>query len=179
MDAVFNWFRKYPDKLEEIGFCSVNLSGQSLGNEKFLQEIVDQFRLSKLPAEKFCFEITETAAILNLNNASQFIKTLKKLGCSFALDDFGSGLSSFAYLKSLPVDYVKIDGFFVKDIVNDPVDLAMVKAINDMAHAMGKQTIAEFVEDKEILEKLVALGVDYVQGFGIAKPMPLINEQTR
>ena len=179
LDAVFNWFRKYPDQLEELGFCSVNLSGQSLSNEKFLQEIVDQFRLSKLPAEKFCFEITETAAILNLNNASQFIKTLKKLGCSFALDDFGSGLSSFAYLKSLPVDFVKIDGFFVKDVVTDPVDLAMVKAINDMAHAMGKQTIAEFVEDKEILEKLIALGVDYVQGFGIAQPMPLINEQTR
>jgi len=179
LDAVFNWFRKYPDQLEVLGFCSINLSGQSLGNEKFLQEIVDQFRLSKLPAEKFCFEITETAAILNLNNASQFIKTLKKLGCSFALDDFGSGLSSFAYLKSLPVDFVKIDGFFVKDVVTDPVDLAMVKAINDMAHAMGKQTIAEFVEDKEILEKLIALGVDYVQGFGIAQPMPLINEQTR
>jgi diguanylate cyclase (GGDEF)-like protein/PAS domain S-box-containing protein len=179
LDAVFNWFRKNPEQLEEMGFCSINLSGQSLGNEKFLQEIVDQFRLSKLPAEKFCFEITETAAILNLNNASQFIKTLKKLGCSFALDDFGSGLSSFAYLKSLPVDYVKIDGFFVKDVVTDPVDLAMVKAINDMAHAMGKQTIAEFVEDKEILEKLIALGVDYVQGFGIAQPMPLINEQTR
>ena len=179
LDAVFNWFRKYPDQLAEMGFCSINLSGQSLGNEKFLQEIVDQFRLSNLPAEKFCFEITETAAILNLNNASQFIKTLKKLGCSFALDDFGSGLSSFAYLKSLPVDFVKIDGFFVKDVVTDPVDLAMVKAINDMAHAMGKQTIAEFVEDKEILEKLIALGVDYVQGFGIAQPMPLINEQTK
>jgi len=88
-------------------------------------------------------------------------------------------LSSFAYLKSLPVDFVKIDGFFVKDIVKDPVDLAMVKAINDMAHAMGKQTIAEFVEDREILKKLVDLGVDYVQGYGIAQPVPLINEQSR
>ena len=106
----------------------------------------------------------------------QFIKTLKQQGCSFALDDFGSGLSSFAYLKSLPVDYVKIDGFFVKDVVSDPVDLAMVKAINDMAHAMGKLTIAEFVEDSEILEKLVDLGVDYVQGYGIAQPVPLIHE---
>ena len=106
----------------------------------------------------------------------QFIKTLKQQGCSFALDDFGSGLSSFAYLISLPVDYVKIDGFFVKDVVSDPVDLAMVKAINDMAHAMGKLTIAEFVEDSEILEKLVDLGVDYVQGYGIAQPAPLIHE---
>jgi len=178
LDAVFNWFRKYPEQIDKMQFCSVNLSGQSLSDEKFLQEIVDQFHLSNLPAHKFCFEITETAAILNLTNASQFIKTLKQLGCSFALDDFGSGLSSFAYLKSLPVDFVKIDGFFVKDVVTDPVDLAMVKAINDMAHAMGKQTIAEFVEDKDILKKLVDLGVDYVQGFGIAQPAPLINEQS-
>jgi len=177
LDAVFNWFHKFPEQVDKMEFCSVNLSGQSLGDEKFLGEIVEQFKLSRLPAHKFCFEITETAAILNLANASQFIKTLKALGCSFALDDFGSGLSSFAYLKSLPVDFVKIDGFFVKDIVTDPVDLAMVKAINDMAHAMGKQTIAEFVEDKDILELLVDLGVDYVQGFGIAQPVPLINEK--
>jgi EAL domain-containing protein (putative c-di-GMP-specific phosphodiesterase class I) len=176
---MFSWFRKYPEQLEELEICAVNLSGQSLGDEKFLREITDQFNNSNIPAEKICFEITETAAILNLNNASQFIKTLKRLGCSFALDDFGSGLSSFAYLKSLPVDYVKIDGFFVKDVVSDPVDLAMVKAINDMAHAMGKLTIAEFVEDREILAKLVDLGVDYVQGYGIAQPAPLIHAPSR
>ncbi len=179
LDAMFSWFRKYPEQLEELEICAVNLSGQSLGDEKFLREITDQFNNSNIPAEKICFEITETAAILNLNNASQFIKTLKRLGCSFALDDFGSGLSSFAYLKSLPVDYVKIDGFFVKDVVSDPVDLAMVKAINDMAHAMGKLTIAEFVEDREILAKLVDLGVDYVQGYGIAQPAPLIHAPSR
>lgn len=179
MDALFNWFRKYPERLDALQLCSVNLSGQSLSDEKFLKEIADQFRTSNIPAEKICFEITETAAILNLSNASQFIKTLKRLGCSFALDDFGSGLSSFAYLKSLPVDYVKIDGFFVKDVVTDPVDYAMVKAINDMAHAMGKYTIAEFVEDGEILQKLVDLGVDYVQGYGIAQPAPLIHESSR
>ncbi len=154
----------------------MNLSGQSLGDEKFLKEITDHLTHSNIPAEKVCFEITETAAIHNLHNASQFIKTLRRLGCTFALDDFGSGLSSFAYLKSLPVDFVKIDGFFVKDVVSDPVDLAMVKAINDMAHAMGKLTIAEFVEDREILQKLVDLVVDYVQGYGTAQPMPLINE---
>ena len=179
LDAMFNWFGKYPDQLEELEMCAVNLSGQSLSDEKFLQEITDHLSHSEIPAEKICFEITETAAIQNLAKASQFIKTLKRLGCSFALDDFGSGLSSFAYLKSLPVDFVKIDGFFVKDVVKDPVDLAMVKAINDMAHAMGKLTIAEFVEDREILQKLVDLGVDYVQGYGIAKPAPLINESSR
>jgi len=179
LDAMFSWFNKYPEQLDELEMCAVNLSGQSLSDEKFLNEIVEQLSSSNIPAEKICFEITETAAILNLAKASQFIKTLKRLGCSFALDDFGSGLSSFAYLKSLPVDFVKIDGFFVKDVVTDPVDLAMVKAINDMAHAMGKLTIAEFVEDKEILQKLVDLGVDYVQGYGIAQPAPLINESTR
>jgi len=175
MEAMFDWLKKNPEHLEKLEICAVNLSGQTLSDEKFLQEIKDLFKESKVPPEKICFEITETAAILNLSNASQFIKSLKQLGCSFALDDFGSGLSSFAYLKSLPVDYVKIDGFFVKDVVSDPVDLAMVKAINDMAHAMGKLTIAEFVEDEHILQKLVDLGVDYVQGYGIAKPAPLIN----
>jgi diguanylate cyclase (GGDEF)-like protein len=179
LDAMFNWFGKYPDQLEQLEMCAVNLSGQSLSDEKFLQEITDHLIKTEIPAGKICFEITETAAIQNLAMASQFIKTLKRLGCSFALDDFGSGLSSFTYLKSLPVDFVKIDGFFVKDVVKDPVDLAMVKAINDMAHAMGKLTIAEFVEDKEILQKLVDLGVDYVQGYGIAKPAPLINESSR
>ena len=179
LDAMFSWFNKYPDQLDELQMCAVNLSGQSLSDEKFLNEIVQQLSTSNISAETICFEITETAAILNLAKASQFIKILKRLGCSFALDDFGSGLSSFAYLKSLPVDFVKIDGFFVKDVVTDPVDLAMVKAINDMAHAMGKLTIAEFVEDKEILQKLVDLGVDYVQGYGIAQPAPLINEATR
>ena len=179
LDAMFNWFGKYPDQLEGLEMCAVNLSGQSLSDEKFLQEITGHLSNPGIPAEKICFEITETAAIQNLAKASQFIKTLKRLGCSFALDDFGSGLSSFAYLKSLPIDFVKIDGFFVKDVVRDPVDLAMVKAINDMAHAMGKLTIAEFVEDKEILQKLVDLGVDYVQGYGIAKPAPLINESSR
>ena len=179
LDAMFNWFGKYPDQLEGLEMCAVNLSGQSLSDEKFLREITGHLSNPGIPAEKICFEITETAAIQNLAKASQFIKTLKRLGCSFALDDFGSGLSSFAYLKSLPVDFVKIDGFFVKDVVKDPVDLAMVKAINDMAHAMGKLTIAEFVEDKEILQKLVDLGVDYVQGYGIAKPAPLINESSR
>jgi len=164
LDAMFSWFRRFPEKLDELEICAVNLSGQSLSDEKFLKEIVEQFNNSSIPAHKICFEITETAAILNLANAVQFIKTLKQQGCSFA------------YLKSLPVDYVKIDGFFVKDVVSDPVDLAMVKAINDMAHAMGKLTIAEFVEDSEILEKLVDLGVDYVQGYGIAQPAPLIHE---
>ncbi len=98
---------------------------------------------------------------------------MKERGCSFALDDFGSGLSSFAYLKNLPIDFLKIDGLFVRDILSDPIDLAMVKSINDIAHLMGKKTIAEYVENEQILEKLREVGVDYAQGYGIAKPAPL------
>lgn len=130
---------------------------------------------SNIPPEKICFEITETVAIANLFSATRFMAALKELGCWFALDDFGSGLSSFAYLKDLPVDFLKIDGVFVKDIVADPIDLALVKSINEIAHVMGKKTIAEHVEDEAILEKLkvAGIGVDYAQGYGIARPQPI------
>jgi len=116
----------------------------------------------------------EAFAIANLVKASNFISTLNEIGCSFALDDFGSGMSSFAYLKKLPVDFLKIEGMFVRDISSDPVDFAMVKSINELGHAMGKRTIAEFVESREIMEKLREIGVDYVQGYGIARPEPLV-----
>ncbi len=171
---AFKWFKENPEALDRLSLCAINISGQSFSDVDFLHEVTSLFRRTGIPPSKICFEITETAAIAKLTFATSFMKSLTSLGCTFALDDFGSGLSSFAYLKSLPVDYVKIDGFFVKDILSDPVDLAMVKAINDMAHAMGKLTIAEFVEDEDILAKLVELGVDYVQGYGIARPEPLL-----
>ena len=135
--------------------------------------IFKQFAKWQIPTHKICFEITETAAIANLSAAIKFINSLKEYGCLFSLDDFGSGLSSFAYLKNLPVDYLKIDGFFVKDILDDKVDLAMVKAINEVGHVMGKKTIAEFVENEEIFNLLNELGVDYAQGYGISKPVLL------
>ncbi len=157
----------------KINFFSINLSGQSITEEDFLEFVVECIEKSGINNGKICFEITETAAISNLNVAVNFISTLKEMGCVFALDDFGSGLSSFGYLKNLPVDYLKIDGMFVKDIVEDPIDRAMVKSINEIGQVMGMKTIAEFVENNQIKQMLADLGVDYAQGYGIGKPVPL------
>lgn len=162
-----------PANLQRLFLCAINISGLSLSDEEFLAFVKTQFNNYNIPPKKICFEITETVAIANLTDATLFIQSLKQLGCRFALDDFGSGLSSFAYLKSLPVDYLKIDGIFVKDILDDPMDFAMVKSINEIGQVMGKQTIAEFVENESILEKLQEIGVDYAQGYGIGRPEPL------
>ncbi|MEJ2455240.1 MAG: EAL domain-containing protein [Candidatus Thiodiazotropha sp.] len=151
----------------------VNLSGQSLGHEETLQALVDLLRTPDLPSGLFCFEVTETAAIANLSSAKHFMQTLKRFGCEFALDDFGSGLSSFGYLKNMPVEYLKIDGGFVKDMMSDRIDESMVEAINHIGHIMGLETIAECVEDKDILARLVEIGVDNAQGYGIRRPFPL------
>ena len=170
---LFEWLSENPQFLETLSKCSVNLSGLSLSDESMLEFITGVFNQYAIPTNKICFEITETAAIGNLTYATKFINQLREQGSSFSLDDFGSGLSSFAYLKNLPVDYLKIDGLFVKDILEDKVDLAMVKSINEVGHVMGKKTIAEFVENKQIFDVLHKLGVDYAQGYGIAKPVPL------
>ncbi|MCP4432921.1 MAG: EAL domain-containing protein [Gammaproteobacteria bacterium] len=162
-----------PDFVEQVDFISINLSGPSLVNKDLLETIMQNFRESRVSPNKICFEITETVAISNLESATSFISILKMLGCRFALDDFGSGLSSFGYLKNLPVDYLKIDGIFVKDIVDDPIDHAMVKSINDIGQVMGMQTIAEFVENDKIIAMLKGLGVNYGQGYGLGKPEPL------
>ena len=156
--------------LEDLVFCSINLSGMSLSDDSFLAFVVTQFAETGLPPEKICFDIAETAAIGNLSGATCFIEALGRLGCRFALDDFGSGLSSFAYLKKLPVDFLKIDGIFVKDIVDDSIDRELVRSINQIGHVMGKKTIAEFVENEAILGILREMGVDYAQGFAFGKP---------
>ncbi|MGC9502193.1 EAL domain-containing protein [Baaleninema sp.] len=150
----------------------VNLSGASFNDEQFLAFLREQFWLHHVSPATICFEITETVAIRNLNQAAQFIYQLKQLGCCFALDDFGSGMSSLNYLKNLPVDYLKIDGHFIKNIEHDVIDAATIEAINHIGHVMGLQTIAEFVENDAILEKVRLLGVDFVQGYGIDKPKP-------
>ena len=153
----------------------INVSGQSLSNTEFLYFVTEELDRTSIGPSQICFEITETAAIANLAAAMNFISTLKDKGCCFALDDFGSGLSSFAYLKTLPVDFLKIDGRFVKDMVSDPIDCAMVEAIHRVGHLMGIKTIAESVESQAISEKLKAIGVDYVQGYAIAKPRPFLE----
>jgi len=170
---LFAWMAQKEGFLQQLSVCSVNLSGVSMSDETMLAFISEQFDIWGIPPQKICFEVTETAAIANLSYATNFIHQLRDKGCSFSLDDFGSGLSSFAYLKNLPVDYLKIDGLFVKDILDDKVDLAMVKSINEVGHVMDKKTIAEFVENEQIFNLLNVLGVDYAQGYGIGKPVPL------
>jgi Amt family ammonium transporter len=155
------------------GVYAINLSGASLSDERFRLMLRATLEKQRLPPGVICFEITETAAVANLTKVIAFIQEVKALGCLFALDDFGSGLSSFAYLKNLPVNFLKIDGAFVKDIADDPIDLAMVQAINAIGHVMGLKTIAEYVSSEAILQRLREIGVDYGQGWHLGKPRPL------
>ncbi len=150
--------------------CAINLSGQTLSEDGFLEYVIEQIKLHKVDTRRICFEITETSVIANLNKARQFMHALREIGCRFSLDDFGSGLSSFAYLKNLEVDFLKIDGMFVKAIVNNKIDRAMVESINNVGHVMGLHTIAEFAENDDIINMLKEIGVDYAQGYGVAKP---------
>ncbi|MEJ2685769.1 MAG: EAL domain-containing protein [Gammaproteobacteria bacterium] len=170
---TLRYFSAHPHVLVRLHLCTINLSGHSLGDESFLPFVVHELAATGVPPHRICFEITETAAVSNLGGALHFMRELKVHGCRFALDDFGSGMSSLAYLKKLPVDFIKIDGNFVRDMARDPIDRAMVEAINQVGHVIGLQTIAEFVEDGEILAELRDIGVDYVQGYGIARPRPI------
>ncbi len=171
-------FETHPSFTESLDLCSINISGKSLGQADFLDYVEQELKVSRIPPSKICFEITETAVIANLEYAKIFISTLKSRGCFFALDDFGTGMSSFSYLKQLPVDFVKIDGRFVKDIHVDPVCRAMVKSIHDVAKVMKIKTTAEYVENEAILEVLKNIGVDYAQGYHIHIPV-LLDEFMR
>jgi diguanylate cyclase (GGDEF)-like protein/PAS domain S-box-containing protein len=173
IDHVFGWLEQHQHKLPFLKQLAINLSGASLGHTEMLAYISSRLAKANFKASMIKFEITETAAIGNLRNANTFIKALSEIGCQFSLDDFGSGLSSFGYLKNLPVQSIKIDGMFVKDMNTDPLDFEMVKSINDIGHVMGLETIAEFVEDQQIWEKLRSIGVDYGQGYHLGKPVPI------
>lgn len=173
VERILRSFEEEPALAAHIDVCGINLSGQSLTNEEFFEFLRDAMRQLGPRASRICFEITETAAIANIGAAENFIRELRALGCKFSLDDFGSGLSSFGYLKQLPVDHLKIDGVFIRDLLSDPVDYALVRAINEVGKTLGKTTIAEFVENDQIRAKLAELGVDCVQGYGVGRPRPL------
>ncbi len=170
---VFRCIREQVMREKSISMFTINLSGQTLGDESFLDYVQQQFSDSGISPNSVCFEITETAVISNIVFARQFISVLREKGCRFALDDFGSGLSSFSYLKTLPVDYLKIDGNFIRGLTSDRNDFNLVISINQIGHVMGINTIAECVEDEEILASLNNIGVDYVQGYGISMPQTL------
>lgn len=152
---------------------NINLSGQSLCNDEFLEYVVQKLQGRYVKPENLTFEITETAAISNLDKALTFIRTLKEFGCEFALDDFGTGVSSFQYLHDLPVDYIKIDGKFVRNIDSNQINHSIINAITDIGHELGLEIIAEYVEDDAILKKLSQCNIDYLQGFAVGKPFPL------
>ncbi|MEN8177678.1 MAG: EAL domain-containing protein [Pseudomonadota bacterium] len=173
IQTAFEMFARHPVCLERLSTCFINLSGHSIGDEAFLEFIFEQLGKHQIPHESICFEITETAAVANLSRATRFINALKGHGCRFALDDFGSGLSSFTYLKNLPVDFLKIDGTFIRGILDDPIDLAMVKSISEIGQIMGKKIIAECVEKEEILQQLKTINIDFAQGYAIAPPKPM------
>jgi diguanylate cyclase (GGDEF)-like protein/PAS domain S-box-containing protein len=171
--TVFAWLTSHPQHLEKLTFNTINISSHSLSDNHFLSTVLSYFHHSTLPAHKFCFEIKETTAITNFTSVLTFITTLKPLGCRFALDNFGSGMASCSHLKNIPLDFLKIDGTLIKGIINDPIDYAMVKSINEIAHLMHLQTIAEHVESAAIVDKLKAIQVDYIQGYWVGRPQPL------
>lgn len=170
INHAFAWLARNPEHTARLGHCGINISAESLATDSLIDYIVDKFRAYEISPDKICIEVTETAAVKNLEQANDNLGRLKRLGCRIALDDFGTGMSSFNYLKQLDIDYLKIDGAFIRNIRNNPVDFAMVSAIKDVGKVMGIQTIAEFVEDEETLSILGLIGIDYAQGYGIGKP---------
>ena len=172
-ETTVRWLMDNPEIADRMKLCAINLSGRSIVQKDFVDFLHRELKKKRDIASRICFEITETAAITNLAAARDFALRLQELGCCLALDDFGSGASSFAYLKSLPVDFLKIDGMFVRGMATDVVDEAIVTSVHEVARVMGKKTIAEFVEDEAILKALTGIGVNYAQGYHIHKPAPI------
>lgn len=170
---VLDWFDMHPDALDSVDTCSINLTASSLVDEGFAQFVQSHLRNSQMPPDKLCFEITETSAVHDLARARAFIHQMRVLGCRFALDDFGTGFSSFSYLRSLDVDYIKIDGSFVRDLEASPLSSAVVRSITDIAHVLNKRTVAEHAESLPVCSSLRMLGVDYLQGHALHMPEPI------
>jgi diguanylate cyclase (GGDEF)-like protein len=173
VNSIFTYLGKHSELGRDGQLHFINLSGTSLSDPGFFNYIRERMNILKVSPQSICFEVTETAAINNLNTTESFIQEIREMGCLFALDDFGTGLSSFSYLKSLSVDFLKIDGSFVKQIETDKMSRAIVDAINTIGHIAGLKTIAEFVERNETRKVLQEMGVDYAQGFAIRHPKPL------
>lgn len=176
LDEALRHFTAEPERLEGLTTAFINLSTQTFGNRSFLDYILERAKFYEMPPEKLCFEISERTAIARLEDAKEFVDALRQIGCRFALDDFGRGSYSFRYLKELHVDFVKIDGSFVKNMLKDPMDLVVVRSITEIARLSNAATIAEYVESHDILAKLTELGIDYAQGFAVGRPMPIAEQ---
>ena len=176
IDTLLDMAQVYGDLFDDQRTYWVNLTGESFADKDFMAHLVAQLRAARLPEGGVNFEITETTVVRNLSEATKIMNELRELGCRFALDDFGKGLSSFGYLKRLPVEFLKIDGMFVRDIDKDPIDRMFVKSIIEIAHAMELKTVAEFVENDAILQHVTELGADYGQGFGLGRPQLLLPQ---
>ena len=176
LDEALRYFTADSARLERLSTAFINLSAHTFGNRSFLDFILERAQFYQMPPEKLCFEISERTAISRLEDARDFVEELRHIGCRFALDDFGRGTYSFRYLKELSVDFVKIDGSFVRNMLTDPMDLVVVRAITEVARLSNAATVAEYVESPEILAKLAELGIDYAQGFAVGKPVPIARE---
>jgi len=170
IDLTLAWLKANLKLQQSIRYCSINLASGSFASTEFAEKLIKKIGDSGVAPEKLCFEMTETATIANLSSASAFMQALSAIGCRFSIDDFGSGLSSFAFLRKLPIDYLKIDGLLIKDILDDPTDFTMVKAINDISKSMGKRTVAEFIESPRLLAAVRDIGIDFAQGYHVGEP---------
>jgi EAL domain-containing protein (putative c-di-GMP-specific phosphodiesterase class I) len=173
LERTLQWLGASKEHTDRLDMCSINLSRRSLGDPSFHKFAADLIDASSVPAEKLCFEITEHGAIADMQKTIAFIQALSARGCRFSLDDFGTGMTSFSYLKQLPVDFIKIDGSFIQMMASSDVDFEMVRFTNDISHMMGRKTIAEYVSSPAILSTLKRIGVDFAQGYCIGKPRPL------
>jgi EAL domain-containing protein (putative c-di-GMP-specific phosphodiesterase class I) len=173
VDLVLNWLEQHPAAASNVGLCGINLGGGTLLDDDFRDDLHARLRRGLFPPDRLCFEITETSVARDRARAQRFIGRMRELGCRFALDDFGTGFCSFSYLRDLDVDYLKIDGSFVREMESSPLASAVVRSITDIAHVLDKRAIAEHVEDAHQRDELADIGVDYVQGYAIDRPMPI------